>query len=206
MVKKTPQIKLIYKIAAFVAFILLAYLGLRSYKTSIEKMKINACIEEVGELVIKIQQAYSSARSYKDFDYKTAVSLHIFPPKMFKPGIKDAVNSYIGGIDVFYSSLYEVDDCKAFEIAFQGLSPMGCRELMRINWDEGTGADFIAVAGYPNPTPSGVLDEILYDKKQEDIKKQNIFKGTDVRFARADKIDNACKCDDNTCTVVWKFR
>ena len=206
MGKKIPQIGLIYKIAAFVAFILLGYLGLRSYKLSVEKLKINACIEEVGELVAKIQQVYSSTHDYKDFDYNTAVSLHIFPSKMFKEGINDAVNSYIGGIDVFYSSLYKIDDNKAFEIAFQGLSAMGCRELMQISWDEGTGADFIAVAGYSNPMPSGVLDEILYDQKQEDIKQKNIFKGSNVKFASKDKITEACKCKDNTCTVVWKFK
>lgn len=206
MVKKAPQIKLIYKIAAFVAFILLGYLGLRSYKTSVEKLKINACIEEVGELVMKIQQAYSSTHNYTDFDYNTAVSLHIFPQKMFKEGISDAVNSYIGGIDVFYSSLYKINDNKAFEIAFQGLSAMGCRELMRTSWDEGLSVDFIAVGGYSNPTPSGVLDEILYDQKQEEIKQRNIFKGSNVKFAPMDKITEACKCSNNTCTVVWKFR
>lgn len=206
MAEKTQQIRLIYKVAAFLAFILLGYLGLRSYRLSVEKLKVNACIEEVGELVANIQQVYSSTKSYKDFDYKTAVSLGIIPRRMFKEGISDAVNSYIGGVDMFYSSLFEENDNKAFEISFQGLSSFGCRELMRIDWSDGQGNDFIAVAGYPNPMPSGVLDGILYNQKQEDIVQSNIFKATNVRFVGLDKIANACKCDAYNCTVVWKFK
>ena len=206
MAEKTQQIRSIYKIAGFIAFILLGYLGLRSYRLSVEKLKVNGCIEEVGELVINIQRVYNSAVSYKDFDYNVAVSAGIIPRKMFKEGISDAVNSYMGGVDVFYSSLNKEFDKKAFEISFQGLSSYGCQALLKMEWGSTHSGDFIAVAGYPNPTPSGVLDEIFIDTKQADIKQPNVFKGSDVKFVSLDKIANACKCDDYNCTVVWKFR
>lgn len=206
MAGKVQQVRLIYKIAGFIAFILLGYLGIRNYRLSVEKMKINECVEEVAELVANIQRIYSSSHSYKDFDYNTAVSLGIIPRKMFKEGINDAVNPYIGGVDVFYSSLFEEDDNKAFEISFQGLSPMGCRELMHTDWATMMGNDFIAVAGYANPTPSGVLDGILYNMKQEDIAQRNVYKAEVASFANLDDITNACKCDGHNCTVVWKFK
>lgn len=206
MADKVQQIRLIYKIGGFIAFILLSYLGIRSYRLSVEKVKINACIEEIGELVVNIQRVYSSTHSYKDFDYQTAVNLGVIPQRMFKEGIRDAVNSYIGGVDVFYSSLFTEDDNKAFEISFQGLSSYGCQELMKIDWNDGQGSDFIAVGGYANPTPSGVLDTVLYNDKQEDIKQPNVFKGGNARFVSADRIANACNCDDYNCSVVWKFK
>lgn len=206
MAEKKQNVRLIYKVAGFIAFILLGYLGLRNYKLSVEKLKVNSCIEEVGELVSNIQRIYSAAHNYKDFDYNMAVTLGIIPQKMFREGIHDAVNSYIGGVDFFYSSLFEEDDNKAFEISFQGLSSFGCQQLMKIDWSDGQGGDFIAVAGYANPTPSGVLDTILYNDKQEDISLPNVFKGTNVRYAGADKIANACRCDGNNCSVVWKFK
>ena len=206
MVKKVPQIGLIYKVGAFIAFILLSYLGIRSYRLSVEKVKINACIEEISELVTNIQRIYSSTHSYKDFDYQTAYSLGIIPQRMFREVSTDAVNSYIGGVDFFYSSLFQEDDNKAFEVSFQGLSSFGCQELMKIDWNDGQGSDFIAVAGYGNPTPSGVLDGILYNDKQEDITLPNVFKGGNARYASAEKLAHICNCDDYTCSVVWKFK
>lgn len=205
MANKTQKIRTIYKVAAFLAFIMLSYLGIRSYRHSVEKLKINACIEEVNELVGNIQRAYERQFSYKDLDYNTAVTLNLIPQRMFKPGYSDAINSFIGGVDMFYSSWEKIDDDKAFEVSFQGVSSEACKELMKIQWDAGLNTDFIAVGGYTNPTPSGVLDEILVNMKQEDIKSGNIFKGTDVRFASADKLERACDCKDRTCSVVWKF-
>lgn len=205
MANKTQKIRTIYKVAAFLAFIMLSYLGIRSYRHSVEKLKINACIEEVGELVGNIQRAYNHQLSYKDLDYNTAVTLNLIPQRMFKPGYSDAINSFIGGVDMFYSSWEEIDDNKAFEVSFQNISSEGCIELMKIQWDEGQNTDFIAVGGFANPTPSGVLDEILVNMKQADIKSSNIFKGTDVRFASTEKLERACGCKDRTCSVVWKF-
>lgn len=206
MTVTTPKIGTIYKIAGFIAFILLSYLGLRSYKISVEKLKINACIEEVGELMNNTIQAYSSQKDYNGYDYSTAVSLKLIPRRMFKVGYREAVNAYMGGVDVFYSSLYEMDDNKSFEISFQGLSSFGCRELMKVAWDEQQGISFIAVGGYKVATPSGVLDEILIDTPQQEIKKSNIFKAQDLAGASEKSIENACQCDENTCSVVWKFK
>ena len=206
MATSKQKVGTIYKIGAFLAFLMLGYLGIRSYKLSVEQLKTNGCINEIGDLVANIQNAYLSQPSYKGLEYKTAVSMNLIPKKMFKDGFKEAVNSYMGGVDLYQSSLNMEDDYKAFEVSFQGLSSMGCINLMRMPWDEGQNISFIAVAGYDRAMPSGVLDLILVDTPQEEIKKKNIFKSSEVRLAGSDKIEAACNCKKDTCTVVWKFR
>ena len=67
-----PKIGAIYKVAAFLAFIMLGYLGLRGYRLSAERLKTNGCIEEVGDLIRNIQYAYRNETSYDNLDYKTA--------------------------------------------------------------------------------------------------------------------------------------
>ena len=76
-------------------------------------------------------------------------------------------------------------------------------ELVRLNL---SGNSVIAVAGYGRPMPSGVLDEIYLETKQEDIKKRNIFKGNIAPFIDDYRLREVCNCEDEYCTVVWKFR
>ena len=200
------KIGMIYKVAAFLAFLMLGYLGLRGYRLSAEKLKVNGCIEEMSELIRNIQFAYRNEITYDTLEYSTAAKLNLIPKKMFKPGYSEAVNSYIGGVDMFYSSLWEEDDKKAFEISFQGLSRYGCGALMRMQWEGGDDVSFIAVGGYSTPMPSGVLDTITPNTKQEDIKDRHIFRPSYVRYASDDRINEVCSCRDDTCSVVWKFK
>jgi len=200
-----PKIGAIYKVAGFLASLMIGYLCLRGYRLSTEKLRTNSCIEEAGELINNIQSAYKSELTYETLEYKTAVTLNLIPKKMFKPGYREAINSYLGGVDMFYSSLWVEDDKKAFEISFQGLSQFGCSMLMRMQWDDGDNISYIAVGGYNTPTPSGVLDAITPDTKQEDIKDRHIFRPEYIRYASDSRINEVCACKKDTCTVVWKF-
>lgn len=205
MAKKQQTIGAIYKVAAFLAFLMLGYLGLRGYKNSVDKLKTDGCIDEIGELVRNIQQAYLNEYDYESLNYKYAVMLKLIPKRMLRPDYNEAVNSYLGGVDMFYSSLQEEGDNKAFEISFQGLSSTACQSLMKMQWDDGQNISYIAVGGFHSPTPSGVLDEVLISTKQEDIKSPYIFRGSTINLISSDRIKNACGCIKNTCSVVWKF-
>lgn len=202
MPAKKQQIRMIFKLAAFGAFIMLGWLGIRNYKASVEKVKINACIEELSEIVMNVQDRFSNG-NYAGFDYKRAVSLSIFPKRMFKPGYREAINAYLGGVDVFASSLSHNLPDRAWEISFQGLSQTGCMELLRLNMSKDS---VIAVAGYGKPMPSGVLDEIYIETKQEDIKPRNVFKGDVAPFMDDYRVKEICNCEEDYCSVVWKFR
>lgn len=199
------QVRMIFKLAAFGSFIMLGYLGLRSYKQSVEKLKINGCIEEVIELTMNVRERFPN-NDYANLDYNTANRLNLFPKRMNKEGYREKVNSFFGGVDLFYSSLGEGLETKAFEVSFQGVSSWACKELIRLNWDGGMQTNVIAVAGYARATASGVLDTIYPETKQESIQRQNVYKGNVARFVSEDKLDYACSCGDDTCTVVWKFR
>lgn len=201
-----PKVGLIYKVAGFLAFLMLGYLGLRGYRLSTEKLRTNACIEEAHELVRNIQYAYRNELTYETLDYQAAATLKLIPKTLFKEGYREAINSYLGGVDMFYSSLFEEEDKKAFEVSFQGLSQYGCGALMRMPWEGSDNISYIAVGGYSVPTPSGVLDAITPNTKQEDIKDKHIFRPSYVRYASDARINEVCACKDNTCTVVWKFR
>ena len=201
--KAKQDVRMIFKIGAFLAFIMLGYLGLRSYKKSVEKLKINECSNQIIELVRNINEAYRNDRDYGEFDYKTAAKLKLFPKNMMKEGFNEAVNGYFGGVDVYYSSSAPEMPKGALEVSFQGVSKMGCMSLMRINL---TDLNLIAVGGYSGPTPAGVLDEIYAEMKQEDIKKANIYVGKTVMYVADDKVEKNCACKDDVCSVVWKFR
>ena len=59
--EKKQQVRAIFQVGAWLAFIMLGYLGIRSYKLSVEKLKTNKCIEEIETLSRGIQfcfQAY----------------------------------------------------------------------------------------------------------------------------------------------------
>lgn len=168
--EKKQQVRAIFQVGAWLAFIMLGYLGIRSYKLSVEKLKTNKCIEEIETLSRGIQFYFQGQRDYGEFNYKQAVSFKLIPKDMFKEGFTEATNAYMGGVDFFYSSLTPGDKNKAFEISFQGLSRYACVELVRMNWGSSDMSNLIAVAGYAAPTPSGVLDEIYPDTQQKDIK------------------------------------
>ena len=203
--KSNTSVRSIFKVFGFLSMILLGGLGLRGYKNSVEKMKINACMEQINEIVRSVQSAYKNEQNYASLDYKMAVKLRLFPDSMRHKGFSELVNSYMGGVDIFYSSLEKEDDARAFEVSFQGLSSMGCHALMMMPWHLGEDYTFVAVAGYPQAMPSGVLDGVLRQGKQEDIKNPHIFRSDVIRFASSDKIDNLCMCKGETCTVIWKF-
>lgn len=203
MPAKKQQVRLVFKLAAFGAFIMLGWLGIRNYRASVEKMRTDKCIEEIGEIVMNMQDKFSSGR-FNDLDYKLAAKLQIFPKSMFREGSKEALNSYMGGVDIFYSALSEGMYYSAWEISFQGLSQFACINLIKMNW---TNAQLVAVAGYGRATPSGVLDEIYPETIQDDIKQRNIFKGNLAPFIDEYRLEETCSCGgENVCTVVWKFR
>ncbi|MBR5154479.1 MAG: hypothetical protein IKW58_02005 [Alphaproteobacteria bacterium] len=201
--KQKQDVRMIFKIGAFLAFIMLSYLGIRSYKKSVEQLKINQCNEQLIEFVQNIQETFRSQRDYGEFDYKVADRLKLFPKSMVKEGFKEKVNAYMGGVDVYYSSSAPDSNKSAFEVSFQGLSQMGCMGLMRLNLSD---LNVIAVGAYPSPTPSGVLDEIYLDTKQTDIKGKNKFIGKGIQYLADDKAKAACDCSDNVCSVIWKFK
>ncbi len=204
--EKKQNVRAIFQVGAWLAFIMLGYLGLRSYKLSVEKLKTNACMEEIGTLARNIQYQFRNQHNYKDFNYKQAVYVKVIPENMFREGFKEATNSYFGGVDFFYSSLNKGAPDSAFEISFQGLSSYACIELVRMKWESTDMSFLIAVAGYSSPTPSGVLDEIYPSTPQKDIKSRNIFKADEAPYAALDKLENICNCKEETCSVVWKFR
>ena len=76
-------------------------------------------------------------------------------------------------------------------------------ELLRLNMSKDS---VIAVAGYGKPMPSGVLDEIYLETKQEDIKPRNVYKGDVSPFMDDYRVKEICNCEEDYCTVVWKFR
>ena len=203
---KKQQVRTIIWIIAFLGFIMLSYLGIRSYRISVEKMKINQCREDLIEIVMNIQDKYRNQRNYGEFDYNKAVTMKVIPKRMFHTGIKDAVHSYMGGIDFFYSSLDIYSPYSAFEVSFQGISKMACMELFKMDWGTNSGDTLIAVAAFTSPTASGQLDEIYPGTKQVDIKKKNIYMANDARFIADDKLDSICNCSGDKCSLVWKFR
>lgn len=131
--------------------------------------------------------------------------MRLFPKSLMKEGYTEPVNSYNGGVDIYYSATSPEKNNGAYEISFQGLSQQGCVALMRLVLDDGTGQDYIAVAGYGTATPSGVLDEVYGDTPREKLKK-NVFKSTEVMYTDINLLKNACSCKELTCTVVWKFK
>lgn len=203
--QKKQNIGLIYKLGAFLAFLMLGYLGIRGYKDSVERLKINGCSDEIRELIMNIQDRFRGTRDYGTLDYKQAASMRLFPKSLMKDGYTEPVNSYNGGVDIYYSATSPEKNNGAYEISFQGLSQQGCIALMRLVLDDGTGQDYIAVAGYGTATPSGVLDEVYGDTPREKLKK-NVFKSTEVIYTDINLLKNACSCKELTCTVVWKFK
>ena len=201
--KKKQDVRVIFKIGAFLAFIMLGYLGIRSYKLSVEKLKINECTDEIIDFARNVQDAYRNQRNYGEIDYKTAEKLRLFPKKMKREGFKEFTNAFFGGVDIWYSSTSPENNNSAFEISFQGLSKFGCSSLMKLNLEE-IGA--IAVGGYNKATPSGVLDEVYESTDQKDIKGYNIFKAKGIQYLANDKAEKACNCKEDVCTVVWKFK
>lgn len=205
-VVKKQNVRTIFWVIGFLGFIMLGYLGIRSYKISVEKLKINQCRDDLIEMVMNIQDKYRNQRNYGEFDYNKAVAMKVIPKRMFHPGIKDAIHSYMGGIDFFYSSLDEESPYSAFEISFQGISKMACMDLFKMDWGTNSGDTLIAVAAFTSPTASGQLDEIYPSMKQSEIKKKNIYKANDAKFISDDKLENICGCKGDKCSLVWKFR
>ena len=203
---KKQQVRTIIWVVAFLGFIMLSYLGIRSYRISVEKMKINQCRDDLIEIVMNMQDKYRNQRNYGEFDYVKAVAMKIIPKRMFHTGIKDAIHSYMGGIDFFYSGLDIYNPYSAYEVSFQGISKMACMDLFKMDWGTNSGDTLIAVAAFTSPTASGQLDEIYPGMKQADIKKKNIYMANDARFIADDKLENICNCSGDKCSLVWKFR
>ena len=206
--EKKSDIRVIFKVGAFLAFIMLSWLGIRSYKLSVEKVKTNACIEEIHNLSSNIRDAYANQKGdYGEIDYKIVEKLKLFPKSMlYKQGIKEATNAYLGGVDIYYSFISEDRRKGAFEISFQGLSSYACENLIKMDWGDQSGSMVIAVAGYNRATPAGPLEYIYPNMEQSDVKQRNIFIAKYAKNASADKVKNACLCKEDVCSVVWKFR
>ena len=100
--QKKQNIRMIYKIGGFLAFLMLGYLGIRGYKDSVEKLKIKGCSDEIRELLMNIQDRFRGAHDYGTLDYKQASSLKLFPKRMMKQGYSEPINSYNGGGDIYY--------------------------------------------------------------------------------------------------------
>lgn len=203
---KKPKIGMIYKIGAFLAFVLLGYLGIRSYKLSVEKLKINGCIDEIGQIFMNAQDVFKNQNNYKTLDYKSAVKFNIIPKKMFREGGRgEAFNSYGGGVDIFATPLLAANDDKAFSVSFQGITSYGCQELVRTSFSDNP--DLIAVGAFPKATAADALDEVYSFTLQEDIKQKNIFLGSEAKYVSMDKLEKACACGRAlTCTIIWKFK
>jgi len=204
--QKKQDVRVIFQVGAWLAFIMLGWLGIRSYKLSVEKLKTNTCIDEIYELSNNIRDAFRSQNEYGEIDYKIIENMRLFPRSMMREGFREATNAYLGGVDIYYSFLDESRRKNAFEISFQGLSSYACENLIKMDWGDQSGSVVIAVAGYATPTPSGTLDWVFSNTEQTDIKQRNVFL---VRYAKntaQDKIKSACACEEDVCSVVWKFR
>ena len=60
--EKKQQVRAIFQEGAWLTFIMLGYLGIRSYKLSVEKVKTNKCIEEINTLWRGIQIDFQDKR------------------------------------------------------------------------------------------------------------------------------------------------
>lgn len=203
--QKKQNIGVLYKLGAFLAFLMLGYLGIRGYKDSVERLKIKGCSDEIRELMMNIKERFSSARDYGTLDFKQVLNMRLFPKSMNKSGYNEPINSYVGGVDIYYSATSPESGNTAFEISFQGLSKDGCIALMRLTLDDGTGRDYIAVGGFGAATPAGALDEVYVDTPKEKMKR-NVFKSTEVLYTDVKLLENACNCKGLNCSVVWKFK
>lgn len=204
--EKKQKVRAIFQVGAWLAFLMLGYLGIRSYRLSVEKLKTNSCIDEIETLYMNIKGKYSVARDYDGLNYKLAVSLGVIPKSMMRKGFNEATNAYMGGVDFFYSSLSSTNKTGAFEISFQGLSRYGCMQLVKMNWNVDDASNIIAVAGYSVPTPAYVLDEVYPETQPKDIKSHNILKGNLAPYVGDDQLEKICGCKEDLCSVVWKFR
>lgn len=195
----------LYKLAAWLAFLMLGWLGIRGYKNSVEKLKTDMCIDQVLEIMHNVMGLYADKNDYGELDYKMAFTHKLLPDKMFKQDVNEARNPYGGGVDLFYSASSEDMHNGAFEISYQGLTSDGCKILLRTDWGRGEETTLIAIGGFPTAQPSGVLNDIYYGMKQSDIKNSHIFVGNEGHLVSTDKTDKACACSSDTCSVVWKF-
>ena len=203
---KKQDVRLIFQVAAWLAFIMLGWLGIRSYKLSVEKLKTNQCIDEIFSLSNNIREAYSKQVEYDEIDYALVDRLGLVPKSMRREGFKEATNAYFGGVDIYYSFIDENRRRGAFEISFQGLSAFACENLIKMDWGDQTGSTVIAVAGYNRATPSGTLDHIFPNMEQNEIRERNIFLVKYAKNVASEKIKQVCNCETNTCSVVWKFK
>ena len=203
---KKQDVRLIFKVAAWLAFIMLGWLGIRSYKLSIEKLKTNQCIDEIFNLSNSIREAFSRQNEYDERDYAMVEKLSLFPKGMYREGFREATNAYWGGVDIYYSYGDASKRKNAFEISFQGLSSFACENLIKMDWGDQSGSVVIAVAGYNRPTPSGTLDHIYIGTEQSEIRESNIFLVKYAKNVSSEKIKQVCNCEENICSVVWKFR
>ena len=103
--QKKQDVRVIFQVGAWLAFIMLGWLGIRSYKLSVEKLKTNTCIDEIYELSNNIRDAFRSQNEYGEIDYKIIESMRLFPRSMMREGFREATNAYLGGVDIYYSFL-----------------------------------------------------------------------------------------------------
>lgn len=200
------QLKIISFIGVFIACIMLGYLGMRNYKVSVEKLKTNKCIEEITKIVLITKERFRNQNSYGNLDYNEAVKLNLFPSSMLKNNYGEAMHSYKGGVDIYYSSISKEKENSAFEVSFQGLSSYACEKLIQVDFNAYGGDILIAVGGYSTSMPSGTLSEIYLDTKQRDINNKNVFIASEIKYIPQEQLENVCNCQKNTCTVIWKFR
>ena len=190
--------------------------GIAGYSKAMTKFKINKTIDQVSHIVTNIRTLYAQQTSYAGLSTPNAIAMGVMPDGISTSILKnyggsynsdyyDNANPFNGGIIV-----YSNNGMGGFVISYTGLPKEACITLATYDWGSNYSSGLLAItasnisflSGPMHSHPSSECDSIG---------------GTYYAIACPGDADNpapmsvtkaaqACNCEDNSCSIGWKFQ
>ena len=184
--------------------------GIAGYSKAMTKFKINKTIDQVTHIATNIRTLYAQQTSYEGLNgnedgFKNIISMGILPDSL------TTSNSYPYITNVFQGGVYISSHWshKEFTIVYNGLPKEACITLATYDWGSKHSSGLLAISASGEFGTSGPINvgngglECNDDWHSLYACPGDANNPTPMNVTRAAQ---ACTCNDNTCTVGWKFQ
>ena len=191
--------------------------GIAGYSKAMTKFKINKVIDQVTHIATNIRTLYAQQTTYDGLSTPNAIAMGVMPDGISTSNLTnyqgsgnsdyyDNVNPFNGGIIVY--SNYNTD---GFVISYTGLPKEACITLATYDWGSNYSSGLVAISVSNTSYLSGPEHAFssLYNNCDADGWYESVACPGDADNPApmsVTKAAQACNCEDNSCSIGWKFR
>ena len=193
--------------------------GIAGYSKAMAKFKTNKVIDQVSHIVANVRTLYAQQTTYEGLNTANAAAMGVIPDSVSTHSLKtwsgsysvyyENANPFNGSIAIFYEGGHGYPD-DGFIISYTGIPKEACVTLATYDWGSNHSSGLKAISVSSSFDLCGPRDAYIesincdsHTNYTEIACPGDATNPTPMSVVQAAR---GCACEDNSCSVGWKFK